>query len=272
VESRRSELARAQADVAAAQAQLKLVVDPGAGTAIAVTGHPPDDGPPADLGGKLAKAQAARPEIRQQELVIDKLALDERLAQNNAQWRLDAVGGLGYNGLSGRGVNPAFPGALPSRLQGQESYTDAFRGFLTPDGNFNYSVGLRLQIPIGNNEAQGRLGQVRLQRRQEELRLMQLRSQIGVDVETAFQDMTAQAARLAASRQGVRLAREQLSGQERDLAAGLATVRQVLEAQDVLARAEDGAIQAWVDYAAARSRLDATQAQSLDNYGLVVQR
>src|SRR5262249_28319683 len=162
-----------------------------------------------------------------------------------------------WNGLAGTGVNPSFRGTLPSRLQGQDSYVDSFRNFLSPDGNVSYAIGLRLQIPVGNNEALGRLGQVRLVRRQEELRLKVRQGQIGLEVETAFQDMTAQSARLVATREAARLAKEQLDARERELSAGLATVRQTLEAQDALARAQDAANQAWVDYASARSRLDA---------------
>lgn len=273
VEARRADVIAAQAELLAAQAQLRLVVDPRAAPTvpIVVAGQPPDEGPPGDLAGKLAKALALRPEIRQQELLIEKIALDERVARNNTQWRLDASGSVGFNGLSGHGVNPILGGQLPSRLQGQDSYTDAYRGFLTPEGNFNYSVGLQLQIPLGNNEAEGKLAQVRLQRRQEELRLMLLRSQIGVDVETAFQEMTAQAARLTSARQIVVETREQLDARGRELEAGRATIRSVLEAQQALAQAQGTELQAWTEYATARARLDAAQAQSFDTYRLSVQ-
>ncbi len=273
VEVRRADVVGAEAELRAAQAQLRLVVDPRAEPTvpIVVVGQPPDEGPPSDLAGKLGKALALRPEIRQQELLIEKIALDERAAKNNTQWRLDASGSVGFNGLAGHGANPILGGHLPSRLQGQDTYTDAYRDFLTPEGNFNYSVGLQLQIPLGNNEAQGKLAQVRLQRRQEELRLMLLRSQIGVDVETAFQEMTAQAARLTASRQTVGEKRQQLDARGRELDAGRATVRNVLEAQQALAVAQDAELLAWADYAAARASLDAGQAQSFDTYRLSVQ-
>lgn len=274
VEARRGDLARARTELASAQARLGLVIDPRAAVAVPrdVLTSPPDHGPPVDLGGLLARALAARPELRQQELAVERVALEERVAMNNLQPRFDLVGGVGYNGLAGEGVNPSLRRGLPSRLQGRDTYTEAFNDFLTPDGNVSWSVGMRLQIPLGRNEAQARLARVRLERRQEELRLAQLRAEIAVEVETAFHQVTAEAERLAAARRGVELAREQLAAQERDLAAGRTTVRRVLEAQEALARAEDAASRAWVDYAAARSRLDAAQAASFETYRLVVAR
>jgi outer membrane protein TolC len=135
-----------------------------------------------------------------------------------------------------------------------------------------WSVGMQLKIPIWNREALGKLEETRLRRRQEELRLSLLRNQISVDVESAFQDMTAEHARLGAAREAVGLGREQLSAQERDLAAGRTTVRKVLEAQDQLSIAQDKEVQSLINYASARSRLDAAQALSFDTYRLVVQR
>ena len=106
----------------------------------------------------------------------------------------------------------------------------------------------------------------------EGLRLSLLKSQIGVEVEAAFQDVTAGYAKLIAARKAASVAREQLTAQEKDLAAGLTTVRKVLEAQDSFVRAEDSEIQALVDYGSARASLDAAQALSFETYGLVIQR
>jgi len=273
-DARRAEVVRARADLANAQAQLGILIDPRASmsTPIVAVGSPPDDAAPLDLAGKVGSALARRPEIRLQELVIDKLALGERLDKNNTQPRLDALGSVGWNGLAGNGLNPAFRGTLPSRLQGQDTYTDSFNNFLNPNGNVNWLLGLRLQIPLGNNTALAQLEQTRLSRRQEELRLALLKSQIALDVETAFNDSRAASVTLEAARKAVVLANEQLDAEERKLRAGLATVRTLLEAQNVVATARDRENQALTAYASARSRLDAAHAASLDTYRLVLDR
>ncbi len=278
VAARGADLARARADLVTAQAQLRLVMDPRGrtGASLTVAGDAPDPSPPADLAGRQARALVHRPELRQQEGVIERMSLEERLAKNNTQWRLDLLGGLGWDGLSGRGLNstvtaPSSSG-LPSRLQGQDTYGDSFRGFLSPNGNVNWSVGVRLQLPVGNNEALARLAQVRLARQQEELRLLLLRSQIATEVETAFQELTALCARRSAAEESVSFARAQLDAQQRDLGAGRVTVRRVLEAQDALVRAQDTLTQAWTDQAVAMARLDAAAAQTFETYRLVMRR
>jgi outer membrane protein len=273
-EGRRAALARGQGELATAQATFRLLIDPGADRpeAVAVAGAPPDDAAPADLSGRLARALARRPEIHLQEAVIERTALAERVARNDLQPRLDLIGGAGLNSLAGRGVNPRFPGELPERLRGRESYSDALGDLFTGDANVSWWVGLRLQVPLGNREAKARLEQVRLRRRQEELRLSLLRSQIRLEVQGAFEDLRAQAARLAAARDAAALAREHLTAEERAFAAGRATIRQVLEAQETVAIAAEAESQARVAHAHARARLSAAEAQNLETYRLVVQR
>jgi outer membrane protein TolC len=275
VETRRADLARARSEIQKAQAQLRLLIDPHPtiGTHIAVSDPPPDLGPPSDLEGEPAQTMIKRPEIREQELVIEALVLEELLAKNNTLWRLDAIGSVGYTGFAGSGLGPGVPSnqSLPSRLQGRNSYLQGFSDFFSPSDT-NWSVGLRLQIPIGNNEAVSRLNQTRLRRQQEEFRLSLLKSQISVDVETAFQDVSAEWAQLIAEREAVSLSIEQLASWQKQLEAGLATVRKILEAQDNLATAQDKEIQALMNHAVAWSRLDAARALSFDRYRLVLQR
>ncbi len=270
VEARKGDVARAETELTNARAQLRLVVDPRAdlGTSLAAAENPAFEGTPVDLAGMLARGLVRRPEIRAQEAAIERLALDEHAARNNTQPRLDAIGNLGWNGLAGSPLGPNVRGDLPSRLQGQESYWDAFRGFFTPDGNVSWSVGMRLQVAVGNREAQGKLDQAKLRRRQGELRLAQARSQVGADVETAFHEVAAESVRYLAAKESVDVARMQLAARERELGAGLATVRKVLEAQDVLALSQDRQNQALVNYATARARLNAAQAETLDTYRL----
>jgi outer membrane protein TolC len=271
---RRAALAKARADLQVARGQLRLVVDPrleGAAQYSAAD-RPPDANPPTELAGKRERALAARPEIKQQELLIANMALEERLAVNATQWRFDLLAGGGYNSLAGSGVNPTLRGSLPSKLEGRNDYSDIFDDYFTTKGNTNYWAGARLRIPLGNNEALGRLQQVRLRRKQEELRLAQLKVQIVTDLEGAFEEMTASTFRLAAARREAMVAKDQLANRQRELGAGLATSHQVLEAQDVLARAQDAEALAWITYAVARSKLEAGYAQTFDTYRLVIER
>lgn len=273
VESRRSDLALAQADLRNAQAQLALATDPKSGLSLSArlqtVEGPKEEGIPVDLAGKLERAIAERPEIRRQEQILEQLALQVKLDENNVLPNLDVVGSAGYTGLAGKGSGPRVT-TPPTSSQGS-NYFDAFNNFFTPEGNLTWSVGLRLQIPFGNREALGRLEQSKLRREQEEMRLALLKSQIGIEVEAAFQEMTAAWGQILAASEGVRLAQEQLAAQERQLEAGLSTVRRVLEAQEAVSLAEDRRIEMVERYARARSRLAAAGASNFDPYQLMVQ-
>jgi outer membrane protein TolC len=273
-DQRRAALAKARADLQVARSQLRLVIDPRLEGVpdYAAADRPPDAGPPADLADKRQRALAARPEIKQQELLISGIALEERVAVNATQWRFDLLAGGGYNSLAGSGVNPTFRGALPNRLEGRDAYSNVFDDYFTNRGNTNYWAGARLRVPLGNNEALGKLAEVRLRRKQEELRLALLKVQITTDVESTFEEMTANATRLAAARNEVAVTKEQLAIRRRELEAGLATPRQVLEAQDMLARAQDAENQAWALYATSRTRLETGSTQAFETYRLVIQR
>jgi outer membrane protein TolC len=272
VQARRAALARARADVLKAQAELHFLVDP----KLAITGQllatesPMDKGPPRDLQEKVDRGTARRPEISEQQSLIESLRFEDLLAENKTRWQLDLVGNVSFTGLSGRREGP-FIQSLPARLEGRDTFGEAFNDYFTRK-SMTWSVGLQLKLPLWNREASARLDEARLRLRQEELRLSLIRKQIAVEVEGAFWDLTAEHARLVAAREAAALAREKLAVAERDLAAGRTTVRKVLEAQNHLAVAEGRDIEALVLYGSARSRLEAAQGLSLDTYGVGVRR
>jgi outer membrane protein len=275
VEARRAELARAEADLASARANLRLLIDPRgpqSSTLLAVD-RPPEEGAPSDLPGLLARAAAKRPELRSQQLVIDRLTLLEAKAVDNTRPSLSLIGTGGYSGVSGSTFNPSantqlIQGPLPNR----NTYLDAWSGMYTIHGPYSWLVGLQLQMPIGNRQAEGILTQTRIQRQQEEYRLEQLKGQLGVGVETAFEATRTAWDQLASARESVRVARLQEDATQRDQSAGRATVRQILEAQQYLALTLDAENQALTSYASARARLEAASTQSFQRYGLLLER
>jgi outer membrane protein TolC len=272
VDARRADLVRARGEVVKGEAQLRLLIDPRLTLTrrILASDAPAEGKLPERVQDIMERALSKRPQIPEQEIVIENLALEERLAENNTLWRLDLVGTVGFTGLAGRGLGPNVTD-LPKQLEDRDTFGEAFADYFTRK-SMNWLIGMQLKIPIGNREAQAKLEGTRLRRRQEELRLSLLKSQIGVEVESAFYDVMAEQAKLIAARGAASVAREQLIAQEKELAAGRTTVRKVLEAQDSLARAEGAEIQALVSYGNVRARLDAAQGLSFDTYGLVIQR
>ena len=229
---------------------------------------PAEDGIPVDLAGKLDRAVATRPEVRRQLVVLRNLDLQVKLDRNLTLPNLELVGTLGYAGLAGQGTGPRVT-TPPTSSQGTH-YFDAFNNFFTPDGNLMWSVGVRLQVPLGNRDALGRFQQSVIRLEQEQNRLHLLRSQIGIEVRTAFEEMSATWSQFPASGEEVRLSLEQLAAQERLLDAGLTTVRRVLEAQDAVAMTSDRRIAMLVQYSQARSRLDTAVGSNVETYRLMM--
>lgn len=269
VEARRSELARAEADRWNAQTALRLVVDPSLPhtTMIdTVDELAPDAPPPANLDARLQRALATRPEIERQRLAVESVELEERRARDERRWRLDARGSLTYGGLAGEGLGPrVFVPPAPDLLA-RTDFWDAFE-----DGATSWAVGLQLEIPLGKRAALAGVDGAVLRLRQERTRLELAKARVRAETEIAFRDMSAESLRLRSAERGVELAQEQLAAEERNLAAGLATALQVLQAQDQLAVARDAELQARVDYAVAAARLDAAEAGSLERYNLRIE-
>ncbi len=276
-EDRRADLARASADLKIAQVRLRSGLDPElpVTTSVVALETPRDEGPPEGLQAMLDRALDARPEIEYQEAVIESLALEERAARSNSRWKLDATGSTSYSSLGGEDHNPRiddplfqvlFPGGIPAEIEDRDDPISAFEG-----GNYSWTLGLSLEIPLGSRISLAQLVPTRLRRTQEELRLERVRQEIRVQLETSFHNMDAEWSRLNSAREAVRLAQLQLNAESRNLEVGLNTVWDVIEAQDRLAEALDSEGRSMALYATARSRLQADQARSFEVYGLVVE-
>lgn len=74
--------------------------------------------------------------------------------------------------------------------------------------------------------------------------------------------------RLGIAHRATALAREQYEGQQRNMETGLATILQVIEAQDYLTETQDAENTAQWRYALARSRFDTATAAAADAYPL----
>lgn len=282
-EERRADVARAEADLKIAQARLRSTMDPDlpVTTKVIALETPQDEGPPKDLQKMIDRAMEARPEVEYEESVIENLSLQEKEARSNARWKLDATGGATYAGLGGKDVNPnldpnvlfpMFPNLapnlrpLPGGLEDRSGPLSSFR-----NGNYSWSLGLSLEIPLGNRVSLAQVLPTRLKKTQEELRLEQVKQQIQLDLEVAFHNMDAEWSQLNSAREAVRLAQLQVNAEERNLEVGLNTVWDVVEAQDRLATALDAEGKSMALYAGSRSRLHAEQAESFEDYNLVVE-
>jgi outer membrane protein TolC len=265
VERRRSDAARSEADLLNAQTRLRALIDPslGTGTRITTTDDAPIEEPPPTWDAILETALQNRPELQQQELIIQNSEMERDRADDDTQWRFDATGKTWYSGLGGEDPSPL---VLDPVAIDRDDFLEAFR-----DGVTSWSVGFDLLIPLGQRKMLAAAGPARLRLRQETARLQVLRNRVAVDVETSFRDLTAEWTRIQIARGATSLAREQYDTEQRNLETGLATIVQVIEAQDYLTGTLDAENDARLRYRFALSTLDLAQALAFDTYGLKFQ-
>jgi outer membrane protein len=128
-----------------------------------------------------------------------------------------------------------------------DSFGDSFE--LTNDRNFeDHRIGLRVEIPIGNEAARSRLRRAILNRIQRLATREQRALQIRQEVYNAADQLEANWQRIVASRQRTVLAARVLEAETRQFELGLRTSTEVLEAQTRLANARSAEIAAVTEY------------------------
>src|SRR5450432_3167548 len=140
-----------------------------------------------DLKDQIDTALENRFELGEQQLKIDSADVARKVAQNNLLPQLNAVGSISLGG-----VDNSFHDATKNESQSDE---------------LNYSIGLQLEIPIGNREARSIYQRSLLQRQQaieqyrDEIEIISLDvKQAARDVDTTWEEMVAtRQARFAAA-------------------------------------------------------------------------
>jgi len=163
--------------------------------------------------------------------------------------------------VTSRGLVQAPPVADPFFVGGYGSILGQLFGRNFP----TYSIGLSLNIPLGNRAAQANLTTATLNLRQNELQVQRQINQIRVDVKNAL--IAVQQARAqyqAAVKQRV-LEEQTLDADQKKLALGATTVFQVIQDQRDLATAAGNEVTAEATYAAARVQIDLATGMTLQN-------
>jgi len=173
-------------------------------------------------------ALANRMELLELELHLALDAAQIDVARNQRLPRLDAEAGYGLSGLGG-------------------SVSDAWRP--VPRRQFDdWSVGLRAEIPIGNEAAEARLRSAKLSRLQR-LSSREARTQlVRQEVHDAIDRVRLSWQRIVAARRESELAQRTLEAEQRQFDVGLRTSTDVLDAATRLAEAQQREISALVDH------------------------
>jgi outer membrane protein TolC len=223
----------------------------------------PDDQPLAtpirfDLAEQIESALSNRAELAQQQIRIDSATVVYNAARNNLLPSLNLVGSIGVRGAD----IGQFGGSLRA----------AFEDFDVRD----YSIGLQLEVPLGNREPRAIFARTNLQRHQAILQYKDLIEQVTQEVKDAHDQVYSAWEQMGASRQARLAAEDALDAinQEQTVGAVAPTpdfVNRKLNAQEVLAqaaRAEAGAI---TDYNTAIAVLERAKGTILKYDNIVMQ-
>ncbi len=197
-----------------------------------------------DLGESIETALHKRPAIIQQELEMERLNTNVKVARNSALSRLDLTGSYGWGGVSGTSTITDDEGNPVTIREGWGDAAGQVFDFDFP----RWTVGLNFSVPMGNHRAKEQLAANRYYRDRSGAQLAALKQEITRQVRFAVRALEDGAAAIDAAVASRRLAVRNLEAEQTKFNNGLSTNFQVSEIQDALATAQFAEIQARVGY------------------------
>jgi outer membrane protein TolC len=203
-----------------------------------------------DLEKALEAAFEHRPDYRQARLEIESRTLNERFTRNQLLPSLELEGRVGLNGLD-------------------DNLGDSVDNFSS--GNWvQYRVGFNIRYPLGNQAAKSRFTRARLEVAQAKTVLERAEQRILVEVREAVRSVETNIKRVSVTRGARELAQKKLEAEEKKLAVGLTSVREVLRFQDDLSAEQSREIRALTDYNISLANLDRARGTTLERLNIVV--
>ena len=198
-----------------------------------------------DLREAIDTAHTSRPEIREKRLEINQLDYSAKVAKHVTLPSLDLEASYGFGGLDG-------DASIEDPDTGEVIKTDGnFGGAYDQLTNWQFphwSVGLNLTVPIGNNQAKGRLAQRRYEAQQGDVQLGALKQEITRQVRFAVRALYDGAAAVDAATASMVLAERNVEAEQTKFDNGLSTNFQLSQIQEDLANAQLALIRAHLDY------------------------
>lgn len=226
-----------------------------------------------DTRSSFDRAIASRPELIAARLDVNSRALLERAAQNQLLPRLDFVGSFGLNGLGGTNAGPIQLGDIIINADPRvdDGYNSALNLLL--DGRFyQYSAGVRLEVPINNAAAKAEYVQSRIASERSRLSLRQLEENVTLEIKTAIGNVEAHLKSIEATRVARELAEENVRNQLARFEVGLATTKDLIDFQEQLTRAQQAEIAALTAYNTDLAELRRVEGTLLDYRNVQVRR
>ncbi len=267
--SRRAEILEALALLENSREELHSTINLGAenggsGVIIRPGDDPRREERTVDTEEALRQALASRPDYANTGITLKSKNLELGYAKNQLLPALNLNFQYWSPGLSGTQIiyrdNDPFTGEVIGLIPG--AVADAFKNAM----GFNYknwSLYLSLDIPLNALLSRGAYTAARMERREAQLRRLDLERQIGLEVSTVARSVTSSFQRIQATRSARELAEKKLAAEEKRQAAGLSTSYMVLQYQRDFTQAMNTELRALCDYSLALARLEKISGTSL---------
>jgi outer membrane protein TolC len=248
------------------------------------TMHLPEQEPVTPVQDMVAQALNHRAELIESRIDLNSRDLSSKAVRNALLPTLDAFAYYGGSGVGGN-VNSAVPACAthpntslcfnpataPPPFQTATSV--GYGGTLNQLVNStapDKGVGLSLNIPLRNREAQANEVRAQLEYRQAEVRLHQLENQVRIEVRNAQFDVKQNRASVQAAQYAVDFARQTLDADQQKLKVGLTTTTAILQDASVLTTSESNLVSAKAAYEKSRIELERATGLLLDDNGIDV--
>jgi outer membrane protein TolC len=243
----------------------------------------PQDEPVVPIQDVINDALQHRAELAESRIDLNSRDLSSKAVRNAMLPTLDAFAYYGGSGVGGV-VNPAIPNCSttsstfcfnPAKAPPpfQNATSVGYGSTLSQLGNStapDKGVGLTLNIPLRNREAQANQVRAELEYRQAQVRLRQLENQVRIEVRNAQFDVKQNRVAVQAAQSAVDLARQTLDADQQKLKVGLTTQTAILQDASTLTGSESNLVSAKAAYEKSRIELDRATGLLLDHSGIDV--
>ncbi len=230
---------------------------------------------PVDLDTAVDTAFAKRPELAAAQRRLDQGDIQLKFAKNQRLPQLDvdvSYRTAGTQGFQNPNLLNTFTGqpALPGVINPTGPFPDTFNSFYATGGPQELRAMGVVSIPLGNITARKNVGIARIELRQANTQITQLKQQIIVNVRAAARGMLASAEGVEAAERGRIAAEEQLRAEKIRLEHGESTPFDVLQRESQLVTAESQKIAALQSFRNSQANLERQQGTILDTWNVKI--
>jgi outer membrane protein len=252
----------------------------------------PDQEPVVPIQDLVNDALGHRPELAESRIDLTNREINNKAIRNSMLPTLDIFAYYGGSGLAGS-QNPANLCANQPPAEQAEGFCSGFNPTIPPNGATlippvtpvgyttalnqlvnstapDKGVGLTLNIPIRNRNADALQVRAELEYRQAQMREQQIENQIRIEVRNAQFQVVQNRAAVVAAQAAVRLGHESLDAEQKKLNLGASTSTLVLQNQSVLATNESNLVSAMAAYEKSRIEMDRATGLLLDHAGIIM--